>query len=69
MEKIITLEELKERLKQGFHAEVLFNFRTGNYEVPTWWAEKDGTSNSHKTFKYPKVSVKVKNLIKLVYDK
>jgi len=69
MEKVSSLPELEDRIKEGFKAEVLYNYRTGNYEVPTWWEDTDGSCDNHKTFKFPKSSANKDELIKLVYGK
>ena len=69
MEKVSSMEELKERLKEGYKAELLFRLSTQSYIVTTWWVEKDGGYSNHKDFKFPKAVVKVNDLIKMVYDK
>ena len=69
MEKVSSLSELKERLKDGFKAELLYNYNTGSYEVPTWIKDSDGTVHSHKTFKFPKAFVNRNDLIRMVYGK
>ena len=69
MEKVSSMEELKERLKEGYKAELLFRLSTQSYIVTTRWVEKDGGYSNHKDFKFPKAVVKVNDLIKMVYDK
>lgn len=68
MERVRPIDELKARMKDGYKAEVLFNYRTSNYEVPTWKRTKDGFDDK-KLLKFPKESADIKALIKIVYGK
>ena len=47
-----TLKEIKERIKQGYKGELLYNYRTGNYEITTW---KEGAEDTdQKVYKIPR---------------
>lgn len=67
MEKVSSLSELVDKISQGYKAEVLFNVSSGCYEVPTW-LEENGVTVDVKKFKFPKKSVKVSELIEIVYS-
>lgn len=34
--KLDTLKEIKDRISRGYRGELLYNYRSGNYEVTTW---------------------------------
>lgn len=68
MKKGSSFEELEERMKSGFRGEVLYNLRTGYYEVPTWRIDQAKEATDHKLFKFPKESVDVNTLLKTVYE-
>lgn len=60
------LAEIRDRLGRGYKGELLFNYRTGNYEVITWQEGVEHTDQ--KTHKLPS-SCDVSMLKKIVYPK
>jgi len=59
------LEEIKQRIKQGYRAELTFNYRTGNYEVNTWLFNK--TAINQKLFKIPPNVYDLEEVVNIVY--
>lgn len=47
--KIAALVEVKERISKGYKGELLYNLRSGNYEITTWLEGSENTdSKTHK---------------------
>lgn len=34
--KVTALDEVKERIAKGYKGELMYNLRSGNYEITTW---------------------------------
>lgn len=62
---MLPLNEIKDRIARGYKGELLYNFRTGNYEVITWL---EGAENiDQKTHKFTKDAYTAETLKKAVY--
>jgi hypothetical protein len=61
------LNEIKDRIARGYKGELLFNLRTGNYEITTWL---DGAENiDQKLHKIPHDLYDSNTLKRAVYGK
>lgn len=58
------LTEVRSRLSKGYKGELLYNFRSGFYEITTW---KIGTSPDTKVHKIPRGLCDPNKLKALVY--
>lgn len=61
------LEEVKERIAQGYKGELLYNYRSGYYEITTWKVKAD--NSDHKVYKIARGLYDPQELIEVVYGK
>lgn len=60
------LKEVRERIKQGYKGELLYNYRSGFYEITTW---KSSDVLDQKTYKIPRGVYEPRVLVEAVYGK
>ncbi len=62
--KVDLLTEIRSRISKGYKGELLYNFRSGFYEITTW---KLGDSTDMKLHKIPRGAYDPNELKEVVY--
>ena len=61
------LQEIKAKIKKGYKGELLYNYRSGNYEITTW---KEGkVDEDRKVYKIPRGTYTPNDLKEATYGK
>ena len=60
-----TIAEIRDRISRGYTGELLYNYRTGNYEIITWLSSVENPDS--KIHKIPRGSCDSMTLKCLVY--
>ena len=64
--KAVVLKEIRDKIENGYHAELLYSYRSGHYEITIW---KNDIHMDFKTYKIPRGMYDPNELKEIVYGR